>query len=100
MDSTTVVTKNPQAAFRSLAAGQGAVVLMLDSGQYHGLNEVGTAIWDLIDGRRTVSGIAQGLRAQLDDPPADLDVAVQQFLDDLNARQLVRGVTANGVDRS
>ena len=91
MHSTAVVTRNPDAAFRRLSAGQGAVVLLLDSGQYHGLNEVGTAIWNLIDGNRTVAAITEDLRGQLDDPPSDLDSVVQAYLADLGERELVRG---------
>jgi Coenzyme PQQ synthesis protein D (PqqD) len=88
----TSVRRSARASFRRLENGS-AVVLHLDTAQYHGLNEVGAAIWDLADGR-TLDGIVRGLREQLDDPPPDLEADVVAFLDALHDRELIEYVPA------
>jgi len=87
MGGGTVVRRNPRATFRRLENGS-AVVLHLDTAQYHGLNEVGAAIWDLADDR-TLSEIVERLREKLEDPPADLETEVTTFLRELEERSLV-----------
>ena len=77
-------------AFRRLAAGEGGVLLHLESGEYHGINEVGCLIWELLDGERTVDGVAVALQDQVDDAPADLTGVVVVFLGDLRERDLVQ----------
>jgi Coenzyme PQQ synthesis protein D (PqqD) len=43
-----------------------AVLLDVDSGEYFTLNEVGGRVWDLCDGSRSVSSIAEALSAEYD----------------------------------
>jgi hypothetical protein len=43
-----------------------AVILNLDTGIYHGLNETGCTIWHLIQSPRTVSEICAALLAEYD----------------------------------
>ena len=45
------------------------VLLHLTSGHYYTLNRVGTAIWELCDGKRTLEEIHQALCARFDVPP-------------------------------
>ena len=71
-----------------LAHGE-AVLLHLESGAYHELNPIGTAIWDLLDGHRSASQITDEIRAQVDDPPDDLCDVVTGFLADLRQRDLI-----------
>jgi Coenzyme PQQ synthesis protein D (PqqD) len=87
IDPGTCVQRSSRASFRRLENGS-AVVLHLDTAQYHGLNEVGAAIWDLADGR-TFEEIVRGLRDKLEDPPARLEDDVTEFLDALHDRELV-----------
>ena len=49
------VSRNPKIVARELGAPQGAVLLHLETGAYHGLNPVGFVVWELIDDRRTGS---------------------------------------------
>ena len=91
--AATSVRRSPRASFRRLENGS-AVVLHLDTAQYHGLNEVGAAIWDLADGR-TFEEIVRGLREQLEDPPPELEADVTAFLEALHERELVEYVPAN-----
>jgi hypothetical protein len=89
IDATTTVHRNDRAAFRRLAEGSGGVLLHLDSTQYHGVNEVGAAIWELAESDISVADLVTALRDRLDDPPADLESDVESFLTELSERQLV-----------
>jgi hypothetical protein len=84
----TVLRKNPQVVYRALA-GEGGVLLHLESGAYHGLNEVGTLIWGLLDEERTLDELVTELRERLLDPPEDLRGEVERFLADLRERDLL-----------
>lgn len=84
------VERNGSVAFRRLAAGEGGVLLHLESGEYHGINEVGCLIWELLDGERTVDEVAVALQDGVEDPPDDLVGEVIVFLDSLRVRDLVR----------
>ena len=78
----TAIRKNPQVVYRALA-GEGGVLLHLESGAYHGLNEVGTLIWGLLDEDKTFDQLIAELRDHLLDPPDDLPGEVERFLADL-----------------
>ena len=89
IDATTKIHRNPRAVFRRLAEGSGGVLLHLDSTQYHGVNEVGAAIWELTEQDITFGDLVASLRERLDDPPADLEGDVEEFLGELGERGLV-----------
>jgi hypothetical protein len=61
----------------------------LETGQYHELNPVGAVIWDLVDGHRDAAEIAAVVRARVDDPPAELEEIVADFLVQLRQRGLI-----------
>ncbi|MGH3020173.1 MAG: PqqD family protein, partial [Gaiellaceae bacterium] len=65
-----MIRKNPQVVYRTLA-GEGGVLLHLESGAYHGLNEVGTFIWGLLDEEKTFDQLVAELREQLLDARDD-----------------------------
>jgi len=83
------IRKNPHVVFRKLAGENGGVLLNVESGQYHGVNAVGSLIWDLIDGERGLERLLAELRDQLDDPPANLREEAERFLADLRERDLI-----------
>lgn len=89
IDSSTVVRPAQELVFRELQPGQGGVLLHLGSGQYHGLNTTGVAIWALLDGERPVGVIATELARSLDDVPGDLLEDVVSFLEGMKDRGLV-----------
>ncbi|HSK15145.1 MAG TPA: PqqD family protein [Gaiellaceae bacterium] len=89
-DPTSKLEKNENVAFRRLAEGEGGVLLHLETGEYHGINEVGSLIWELLDGERTVGEVAVALRDAVEDPPSDMSGEVISFLDRLRKRDLVR----------
>ena len=88
--SETKLSKHPQVVYRPLE-NQGGVLLHLESGQYHGVNATGLAIWDLLDGERTVAEVAEELHGRMQDPPADLEQDVAEFLGGLSTRGLALG---------
>src|ERR1035437_1945172 len=63
-----------------------AVLLDLASGYYFSLNPVGTVIWDLLDGERTLGAIHEAICARFEVTPetawADLEVLVRRLCDD------------------
>jgi Coenzyme PQQ synthesis protein D (PqqD) len=58
LESSVVVASTEQI---SSDLGAEAVILNLKSGVYHGLNEVGASVWNLIQEPHTVSDIKQAL---------------------------------------
>jgi hypothetical protein len=89
VDEDGAIRKNPQVVYRELAGEGGGVLLHLESGAYHGLNETGSLIWDLIDGERTFAALVAALREQLAEAPEDLDAETERFLADLRRRDLI-----------
>ena len=76
-------------AYRGLGADEGGVLLHLESGQYHRINRMGSMIWELIDGARTVTDLVGEVRKTIADPPAQLMEDIQIFLEGLLARGLI-----------
>ena len=69
IDNDLSLRKNPNTAFRTLAAGEGGVLLHLESGEYYGLNDIGCRVWELIDGERTVPDVVDAIRSEVDQTP-------------------------------
>jgi coenzyme PQQ synthesis protein D (PqqD) len=88
LDPGTLIQRNDRAVFRQMSDG-GAVVLHLDSAAYHGLNKVGTLIWDLVAPGISFGDLIRQLRGRLDNAPQTMEEEVAQFLDELNQRDLV-----------
>jgi hypothetical protein len=74
---------------RELSAGEGAVLLHLESGAYHGVNPVGELIWELLEEERTVEGLVEAVRNRTEDPPATLEDDVVRFLESVQERDLL-----------
>jgi len=74
MDLATVLTKNPEAAYRTYD-GQATVVLPGRS-EINVLNEIGSLIWERIDGERTVGQILEAVieTYEIDSDRAHTDV--------------------------
>ena len=70
MDQDAVLKKNPNAAYR-VYDGQ-ATVVMPERAEVKVVNEVGSLIWEKIDGRRTV---AQVVESALESIVKDFEVA-------------------------
>jgi hypothetical protein len=88
----TRVTRNERAVHRELASG-GGVLLHLDTAAYHGVNEIGALIWSLLDGD-PVADVARRLEKELRETPPSLVDDVQEFVEALAERDLVRVETS------
>lgn len=89
MENDRPLRRNPDVAFRELAEGEGGVLLHLVSGSYHGLNDVGALVWELVDGKKTSADLVEAVRERVDDPPPTLEAEVAHFIAALRARDLV-----------
>lgn len=86
----SVVRHSKRAVFRRMAAGEGAVVLQLDSLNYHSLNETGAAIWESIgSGEARIFEVVERLRTRFPDAPEGIGSDVFDFLCGLADRGLV-----------
>lgn len=87
MNREAPIKRNPKVVYRPLA--EGGVLLHLDSGQYHGVNEVGFLVWDLLEDEPTFERLLAELRTRVADPPTGLDGDIDAFLDGLLSRDLI-----------
>jgi len=85
-----IVAKNPQTAWR-IIEGE-AVILSLDTKVLRGLNPVGSRIWELIDGQRSLEEIVGLIIREFDVPPGQAMQEVQAFIQDLLDRGLATPV--------
>lgn len=86
--SSSPATRNPKVVHSRLADGE-AVLLHLETAQYHELNPIGALIWDMIDGRRTPGEIGSEIRTKVEDVPDNIDDIVEAFLTQLRRRGLI-----------
>ena len=84
---------SPDVVFRNLDGE--AVLLDLGSGRYFGLNEVGTRIWQMIEGGRDASAIVDVLTDEYAADRATIAADVARLLDELRSRRLL---VAGGAD--
>jgi hypothetical protein len=89
IDPTTRISRNPDVVFRSLQEEQGGVLLHLQSGAYHGLNDVAAVIWRAIENETSFADVVAAVSAQVDDVPDSLEQDVSGFVEDLSRRELV-----------
>jgi pyrroloquinoline quinone biosynthesis protein D len=88
MSGETKIRRNPQVVYRSVGVG-GGVLLHLETGAYHGLNGIGSAVWELVDGNRSRREIVADLAGRIEDPPPRIEADVGAFLDGLRERDLI-----------
>lgn len=88
MDLGKYPVPHPQVAAR-IVDGE-AVVVLADAGQVNVLNPVGTRIWELADGTRSVGQIADAIVTEYEVTPQTALQDVTEFLQSLaDARALV-----------
>ena len=90
IETNTRIRRNPDVVFRPLEDEQGGVLLHMQSGEYHGLNELGSLIWGLMENETRFADLVDGVRAETEDAPTSVDEDVSRFVEDLNARDLVQ----------
>jgi hypothetical protein len=70
-----------------------AVILSVDTKVMRGLNPVGSRIWEVIDGQRTVEDIVGLIEGEFDVPGAQAEEDVRAFVRQLLDAGLVTRVT-------
>ena len=78
-------------AYRAYGDGSGGVLLDLDTSLYFGVNAICALVWDLIGSGTEMSQIVGELGHRFDFPP-NLAEDVEEFIEELIARNLVRVV--------
>jgi hypothetical protein len=82
-----IVAKSPKTAWQ-IIEGE-AVLLSMDTKVLRGLNPVGSRIWELIDGQRSLEEIAGVIVQEFDVAPGVAVQDVRAFVQDLLDRGLV-----------
>jgi hypothetical protein len=77
----------PDVAFQDLRGE--AVIVDLASGNYFGLNEVGTRVWQLVDEGHEEPTIVDILTSEYEADRATIARDVARLLDDLRARHFI-----------
>lgn len=77
-------------------AGGTLVLFKLASGHYYAVNEVGSRVWDLCDGARTVREIADCICSEFDAPLETIQVDVLELLKELASEDLVESCVSAG----
>ena len=68
---------------------EGVVLVSPESGEIRVLNELGTAIWQLLDGERSAADLEFELQKAYDVPAARLRGDLRHFLEELSRRDLL-----------
>ena len=89
IDQDTVLTRNPGVAFRRMSEGNGSLLLHVQTAEYHGLNEVGSLIWELLENEIRCERLFEDMRARLSSTPEGLETEIREFLEDLVERDLI-----------
>jgi hypothetical protein len=87
MTLDAVLTRTADAAYR-IYDGQATIVLPAKA-EVKVLNEFGSAVWDAIDGRRTLGQILEGLLPDYDIGRQQAETDLLEFVAELQAHGLV-----------
>jgi hypothetical protein len=78
METNDVPAPHPQVAARTVDGS--AVIVLADSGEVSVLNPLGTRVWELIDGLRTVGDITTMIESEYEVSPEQAREDVAAFL--------------------
>lgn len=78
---------NPDVVWRTM--DDGAVLVKPEAGRVRVLNEVGTTIWRMIDGKHDLAAIEAELLEKYDVSPEEARRDLHQFLEELLERDLI-----------
>jgi hypothetical protein len=85
--STDPLRVNERALFR--VVDDEAVILNMDDGQYYGLNEVATRVWQLLSEGQNMEEVTSRLLSEFETDEATLLADLTELLDELLAKRLV-----------
>ena len=83
------VQRASDVVFRELESDGGGVLLRLDTGAYHGLNEIGCLIWSMVGDGASVDELVAGLKQEVEGAPTELRRDVEAFVSALVDRGLL-----------
>jgi hypothetical protein len=84
------IIRNPELVENTI---DGEVVMMsIESGEYFGLNEVGSSIWQLIENSTTVHDIIGKLLDEYDTTPQECIKDTIEFLEQLRGKNVIKVV--------
>ena len=81
------IKQHPDVVYTDLV--DGAVLLHLETRTYYSLNEVGAAIWRLLDSAESREDLAQRLTAEYEVEKGQAESSVSEFIQELERDQLV-----------
>jgi hypothetical protein len=87
LDSSTILSRS-DSAFATEVDGE-VVLIGIATGQYFGLDAIGSAIWRQLDQPRRIGDIFAQLQSDFEGDPAAIEHDTLAFLEKLVARQLV-----------
>lgn len=90
------IRRTPEAVWRTF--GQETAVILPEASAVRTLNEVGTRVWELADGR-TLGELLEILLKEFDVPRYTLEADVRAFLIELEARNLLIIQDVSGGER-
>ena len=90
MDPNKYPAVHPQVASRTVDGS--AIVVLADSGEVKILNAVGTRVWELVDGERTVQQIIDLIIDEFEVPNDQAQQDVVEFLQQLDKAHAIQWV--------
>jgi coenzyme PQQ biosynthesis protein PqqD len=66
-----------------------ALIVLADSGEVTVLNDVGSRIWELADGSRSVAEIVEAIVSEYDTTPEQAEADVRSFVHELVENQML-----------
>jgi hypothetical protein len=87
MDQRRIPNKSPDLIWREMK--DGTVIISPDDGQVRVLNDVGTLVWQLLDGHKSVGDISNYVAEEYEISAADAVNDVEIFLQELDQRDIL-----------
>jgi hypothetical protein len=81
--------KRDEGNFLISQLGQELVLMDTKTGDYLGINAVGTHIWNLLADSKSVQELVTDLISRFEVPEAQCKMEVEQFLSDLEKRKMI-----------
>ena len=79
----------PNADILSRVVDNEAVLVLPDKGKVKVLNEVGAAVWQLIDGKRNIQQISAEISEQFEGDKQAIEVDILRFITELIDREII-----------
>jgi hypothetical protein len=86
-DAKRIVKVSPSTLYREVQGE--SVLLHLDSGEYFGLDDVGTRVWQLIVEKGDLGAVETAMLQEFEVDPAVLASDLQRMVDELASKRLI-----------